>query len=61
MLRERVGAGLPAMVVQATPDVPAELASSLASQLPQCICVRRTCRSGLAPRSSAQRSRSIQC
>jgi len=45
-----------AVAIQATPEVLAVLASSLASQLPQWICVRRTCGSWPCQRSSAQRS-----
>ena len=39
-----------AVAIQAPPDVLAGLASSLASQLPQWMCVHPTCGSGLAPR-----------
>ncbi|CAI8930414.1 hypothetical protein EMIT053CA3_60041 [Pseudomonas donghuensis] len=45
-----------AVVIQTPSDVLAVLAPSLASQLPQWICVRRTCGSWPCQRSSAQRS-----
>ncbi|CAI8930359.1 hypothetical protein EMIT053CA3_60040 [Pseudomonas donghuensis] len=45
-----------AVVIQTPPDVLAVLAPSLASQLPQWICVRRTCGSWPCPGSSAQQS-----